>query len=316
MNESNSSNFNTTETLMGGTVRVSNTPASAEPDRPQGGTKLSGRYVIGQPEQVALGVTKSQGSDLLADARAAAGDSVLATARNEWGGVANEITPKSVVMIPGMGETSVATAVKLGYLRLQNGTYHETGMAQGSTQSAPHGAAPVAGSAESDEMFMAPEVESGIAKAVEGLSQSQFEGILAKAVSFGPESLNARELADQLQTTEADALARVNWVMMAYQASANAAVKATLNGNSVDDLWEWSADNAKELHKKAMLELTMAGSTASLKSLAQAYMKSVDPSDEALEAAGYPTKMENGTKLVRLQGVWVSLASATKNGWL
>ena len=317
MNAVNNTNSLNAEVLMGGTVRVSSAPANEEPERSLGGSQINGRVTIkdGAMTTESFGITKSQGADSLSEARAAA-KGILDTARTPHGTLGGKLGPNSVVVIDGM-ETNLATAERLGHVRRgADGNYVETGM---NTAANAQGAAPVAAPVDTqdDAMVMPQEVEQVISNITEGLSQSQFEGILSKSVSFGPESLNYRQLADQLGTTEADAQARVGFVMDAYQNSANAAVKTILNGNDADDLWTWAADNAPEQHKKGMLELTMAGSTASLKALASQYMKSTNPSDEALAAAGFTTKTApDGTKLVSINGMWMNLATAVKQGWL
>jgi hypothetical protein len=70
------------------------------------------------------GVTKYSTAD-----RAPASDTDIAsTARTAFGSPASEITPKTIVTVPGFGEMEVRVAVSLGYLRKTGeGIYATTG---------------------------------------------------------------------------------------------------------------------------------------------------------------------------------------------
>lgn len=80
---------------------------------------------------------------------------------------------------------------------------------------------------------------------------------------------------------------------------------------------QWAQANDPKAFSEALTRLVFGGDTVGLKALAARFMRSTMPEDATLNAAGFPTKVEaDGTRMVRVQGAWMPLNTAVKNGWL
>jgi hypothetical protein len=320
-NDNAATKFDQVETRFGVT-RVS----QAAPEAPTSPSSISsqhksGRVVFrdGGMESHSLGVHKSEGADLLAQVRADA-TGILETARQPWGGVASQVTDQSIVLVAGM-ETSVANAVKMGYLRKDSqGNYSDTDKAavEEVRQRNGHQVHDRIGSTVDDSgdlVELHPEALEIIDEIIGPLPQSVYDGMVAKAISFGVESLDYNRLAQQMGTDPEDAVKRVEFILGNYKAAADQAVKGIV-GSSVEDFHTWAATDATEAQKQAMLQMVLGNSTAAMKALAAQYMKASDPSDEALTQGGFPVKTEGGVRMVRVSGQWTSVKAAVKLGMI
>jgi len=320
MNEANSNTNTTTSHLSGGVVRVQHNVEDTR-DMPDLGSLANshagGRYTIGG-EVESFGITKTNGADSLAEARANA-KGILDTARRPDGGVAGQLNASSVVLIDGV-ETNLATAERLGYVsRNVDGNYVETGRSTEAHQSGqPLGAQQSGNQADhaDDTVELHPEAVAKINELVADVPQYYFDSAINRAINFGVDDLDYREMARHMNTTEGDAMQRVEFIMASYRVAADRAVSGIIDAAEADAFHAWAAENATKEQARAMTQLVFGGNTADFKALAAKYMKSTNPDDALLKQAGFETKTENGTRMIRIQGMWTSLAAAVKNGWV
>jgi hypothetical protein len=134
---SNETNDNSVTTSLagGGGVKIQfggQTDLHAEVPPPEGmevGAVRSGETLRMNPHTNQLeslgGVTQYSTAD---DRTPPSDTDIASTARTAFGSPASEITPKTIVTVPGFGEMEVRVAVSLGYLRKTGeGMYATTG---------------------------------------------------------------------------------------------------------------------------------------------------------------------------------------------
>lgn len=246
---------------------------------------------------------------------------ILDTARSPSGGRAGNLNGQTVVVIDGM-ETNLATAEALGYVRRDaQGNYVET--SQGKPSVDAHQAP------QQGEQQQAPQVEAiggdfmeplppAALEEVNGLiadiPQTMYDNTLNHVLVNGVESVNARELARVMGVDEATARARVAYVANLYKMTASLAIKGIASESSEDAL-TWAATERPKDFQNAMRRFVFGGETKALKELAGQYMKSTNPEDSLLRQAGFEVRTEkDGTRMVRINGVWTSVRAAVKQG--
>jgi hypothetical protein len=312
MNEANSNANTTTSHLSGGVVRVQHNVEDTQDLHgldSLANSHAGGRYTIGG-EVESFGITKTNGADSLAEARANA-KGILDTARRPDGGVAGQLNASSVVLIDGV-ETNLATAERMGYVsRNVDGNYVETGR---STEAQQSGNQADQQSGADDIVGLHPEAAETINQLIADMPQYAYDAAVQKAIHFGLESLDYRQLGDHMNTTPEDAQQRVGFILQNYRAAADSALKGII-GNDVSDFHDWAAENATKAQAAAMVDLVLAGNMSKFKALAVQFQRAVNPTDAALKQAGFETKTEkDGTRMIRVNGMWTSLAAAVKLG--
>lgn len=317
------------EYKRGGAISVSFGQDNSAPGIPEvdslNANTGSGRLKVnldGSQSFESLGVSRvNVGQDQL-DQRANAA-SILDTARTAWGSRPSQLTKDCIVMVHGT-ETSLGAAVQMGLVRqdaqgnfIEVRTHGETNAGQ------PRGAQPLPvdapqeqqGEQHGEYLELPPSTLTVLNEAIADVPQHIYEGTIHKVLNFGADSVDYRALADHLGTDEVDARARVNFVSQVYEVHAAQAIKGTVA--DPQEALAWLQENKPKEMARAMTKLVFGNQTSELKALAKTFERSTNPEDASLKAAGFETRTErDGTRMVRIQGQWMTVRSAVHAGWL
>ena len=255
---------------------------------------------------------------------------ILATARTPvYGGPAREITPKTMVTIPGEDgsppyDVEVRTAVQMNLLRrLPDGSYVETTLAERQGAEATKRAAAEAqqraeeqpsSAGDINQMTVQPlheEIQKDLSDLTNGLSQDEWAPILASFIHNG----NLDHVVGKLGGSREAAQAFVGAAQAALMAQAQGALRDIL-GDDLEGWAAWCAENKASEYKRATMSHIHAKTLAGYRSLAQEYLRTVPPSAEVLQRSGYEVAQHpsTGELLVRLEEGWQSVKAATKQG--
>lgn len=269
------------------------------------------------------GVTKSESfqrhtvnqSDVVAE-RVNNADSILGTARTPFGSLGRPLNAQSVVTVDGL-DMALSTAEALGFVaRNADGNYVETKVTTQSQQEDQQRQQEEQAKQEQEDSFEFPEEQLNlINQLIEPLPQSTYDAAVASAILNGSEGLNYDQLADNLGTNKADAIARAQFVESSYRNVADSAVSPIV-GEDVQAVWDWAAENRPEEHKAAIRDLVFANSTSSLKALATMYMQNTIPDADTLAAGGFETKFESGEEFVKVGNAWMTTKAAARAGFI
>jgi len=248
------------------------------------------------------------------------------TARDSMGFPTNDITPDSVVTIGGVS-SPVKVFVTTGILQKQGDGYVFAGNNANAGQVPQSGAdageqQDESAKHETDAALMPSEVADTIDAAVEGMSQATIQNGMALGVAAALGEMSAEDVATGIARNTgldpADATQRTNFIIDAYQAQADQFITGNL-GISREGLPAFY-EFAKQPQNKAALREALnkqlySNSMAGWRPLVSNYFQNSSPSSEALKSRGFDTKQSSdGTQLVRIQGYWMSVDSASRAG--
>lgn len=247
------------------------------------------------------------------------------TARTEQGSPTNEITKDSVVTIGGV-TAKVETFAATGILQKQGDQYVLTGSkaSGGQPQQGKTGQEQQQQQQGNDTALMPRDVVETIDRAVEGMSQATVQSGMALGVAAAVGDISVEDVAAGVARhtglDPADAAQRTGFIIEAYQAQTDQFLTSRmgLSPEGLPGFYEW----AKQPENKSALQEAIKGqlygnSMAGWRPLVGKYFATVSPSTDALKSRGFETKhASDGTTLVRIQGQWMSVASAASAGFI
>lgn len=251
---------------------------------------------------------------------------ILATARNNFGRLVtpSEITPTTLVRY-GQSETQAQVLERMGVLgRDGNGRYYETQSAQNTPasgyqqpqveQQTPQASAP----SENDftvELFP-QDIEDTVAAAIDPIPQPMYQAAMAKMLEGTMGEHDYQEIARMAGITPEDARQRTQFVERAFAEQANSIARRAGVGDP-QELWNWAQQEKPEAFAHARQEMVFGRNTGPMRALATQFFRSIPPTVEALQKAGYEvSKTPAGKTVVKVRGSWMSPESAAKIGWL
>ena len=172
--------------------------------------------------------------------------------------------------------------------------------------------------------LLSSDANATVNNALEGLSDAGVETITSYGVGMALGHLSSNMLVRQVSImTGADMTAseaRVDTVRQIYQQQADDYIvnKLGLGREDLPGFYAFARGTQnKEALSKAVNGQIYSKRMDGYKGLAQLYMATAAPSDYAIESKGLETKVgQDGTKLVKYQGMWMSAKVAAFNGWV
>lgn len=243
--------------------------------------------------------------------------SILASARTLHGTTPRTLEPSNIVSAGGI-EMSLADAERYGYVKRDaSGRYVEQQQANLTAAAAP--AAADAGTTQDEgPAQFAPEVEGALAALVDGVDGSILHAVagnlatrFAEAGNF--EGLNVEALASQMGVSAERAGEFVNRYVTALNQQGHEFLEKNY-GIEGDEFLAWCRENRPAKFKAATMRHATARDLGAYRELAQDFLNSVAPSEEALKAAGYTTKVNGDTLMVKYQGTWATAKALARTG--
>lgn len=242
------------------------------------------------------------------------------TATNRMGMPTSNLTDDSIVTIGGM-ESSVRAHTLAGNLIPDGkGNWELSDAVRGIESSKP------SESIQDDEtIHQPPEVAQSINKALEPFTDTMVNAMMPRVIDGLSKGEDIAGLASQLSQlaniNQDEALSRMNHVVTSYQVEAEHHLGKTfgLDQASRADLYAFAQNDVKgqQLLNEALQTQVTGRSMKGWESLVDHYYSTVPPSKEALAKAGIPTREgSNKETLIKLDGNWVSLKTATQLGWI
>lgn len=261
------------------------------------------------------------------------GAGILDTAQNNGGFHTTNITPESTVIIPGFGRTTVKVAEHLGYIQKgSNGQYVEArnlgksvespqGGSRGDSAKESQGLGSIQGQAESVELF-GPASEKAYSDFIAPVPQGTYDSILASAnalISDGGDSSSiaaslAPRLAQSMGIEPAKAREMLQVGASIWQKQADAKVSSF--GADPEDFFTWAKTYRKDELQNAVNNHLFGRSTKGYADLMDDYFRSTEPTEEAIKAAGIPTKRDAGQLMVKIKGHWMTVGAAVQSRYL
>lgn len=247
------------------------------------------------------------------------GQGILSTARNDFGRPVSgaELGPKTIVSVTKEnGETMTMTLAGAEHAGLvkrgPDGSYTET-----SAEERQDGAQTE--ETNEAEAFSRPEAEAELVSLANALPAEIHHEVIAAYV--GGRDLDVARIHDigaSVGQTPEEFQQRLNSVVASFQGQADAAVKALgiEDGADLQDFYEWARTNQKGALADAMRQHCYARSTRGYVELANKWLNSTPPSEEALKKAGYKLgKTGDGkTTTIVINGREMSLEVAARRG--
>jgi hypothetical protein len=247
---------------------------------------------------------------------------VLATARHpQLGHAPAQLTDTTLVEIGGM-QLQLKEAARLGFVhRDAQGNFSEIGSAprKGASASAVADPQPVeqpkqeAADQDDGPQAFAPDSEALVAYLAKAVPPELQTSIVQQVVEKGIDGLDLKAASltdlspDQLRTT-------VDGVSRAFQAQAD----SWLHEQGFQDhssFYEWAREQHPDKTAAAMRTFVASRNPKVFSGLLQAYRQSVMPSTESLVREGYQVRTEkDGSRVVKIDGQWLSVAAAAKLG--
>ena len=227
----------------------------------------------------------------------------------------------AVVNLPGLGETSVAAAVTMGYLQPRSGGGFE--LVQQPAQSQEQPKAQTQEREEKDEAVNSKDAEGippmsdasdALLSTLQTKAPMALEGII-ESISRGviPETLYAdvaRQLGDE------DFAANASQMHSEYVASGQAALRNVgVEQGSMEGFEAWARAKHPEEANNAIRDMVNGKSVARLQKLGREFVRTSNQRIiTALEAKGVQTFENNGSVLVVIDGKTKTLRSAIRSG--
>jgi hypothetical protein len=278
-------------------------------------------YVQGQ-QVTQSGVQRISESDLVSSP-----SGMLGTVRNNGGFPTTNITPESTIEIPGFGRTSVKVAESLGYIsRNGEGRYVEggslgktEGSSTGGNLEGSKGGNQQANDANNDglELFGSG-FEKDYGDLIKDVPQGVYDSMMASANAQIAEGLDlagiteklAPRLASSMGIEPKAAAAMIDEGATLWQVQADMAVER--HGADPDEFYQWARENRRNELQQAVNGHLFGRNTKGYQELVNDYFDNTMPTVAALKAGGVPYKEDGKAVMVKLQGQWMSLASAVK----
>lgn len=249
--------------------------------------------------------------------------SMLASARTQHGTTPRTLDDSCIISVAGV-EMTIGDAVRYGYLNRNAGggyleprTQHFPGVAN-DPERVSASSAPAAAPEDTRAMFDG-ETEGTLAVLADGIDGSILSAVATQmAVQFadtGGLEVNVEELASRMGTTPERAGEFAQRYAHALTAQAHGHLEKDY-GIVGDEFVDWCRSNRASQFKAAVVEHANARSLTGYRTLAEEFLNSVPPSEEALRAANIPTKTEGGKLMVLLKGQWMTAAAAARAGMI
>lgn len=249
---------------------------------------------------------------------------ILDTARSPSGGRAGTLNAQTVVYVEGM-ETNLATAEALGYVRRDaQGNYVETSQGQagaaqprgdqaGAAQQQQSGQQ---GQSTDSDYFPVPESNmQALNEVIAPVPQHAYEKTIAQYLANGPDSIDHRQLGQNIGMDPGEVKQRIEFAAQVFQTHAMQSLKGVVADPA--EALEWMANEKPREFARAMAQVVHGHQVGELRNLARTYVKSTDPDDATLRHAGFEVaEGKDGTRMVRVNGVWSSVKAAVKAGWI
>lgn len=248
--------------------------------------------------------------------------SILASARTPHATTPLELNDSCIVKVAGV-EMSIRDAVRYGFLERKGTGYAEPQRFPGQADDPYRGSqvAPVASTAaqEDSRALFDGETEGTLAVLADGIDGSVLGGIAAEfAIQFadtGDVQVNVEDLASRMGTTPERASEFASRYVHALAAQGAEHLEQQYNIVG-DEFIAWAREHRAEKFKAAVVQHANARSLAGYATLAEEFLNSIPPSEEALRAANIPTRTEGGKLMVQIQGQWMTAAAAARTGMI
>jgi hypothetical protein len=262
------------------------------------------------------GVMRAQVSGA-ADPTGASG--VLATARTKLGGPPRELGPNTMVTVPdGNGgglDVELRVAEQLGFVKREGNTYVEA------TKEAQAEIAKEPAPQPSGEELFAAEIEADLAQVAGDTNPAVLMKVVDElALQYGKQGFITPNL-ERVQSLTGFGPERaevfVTLVEAAYQAQeARVLNEAGIVADEHEAFKTWARETYPGEFKAAAVAHRHARTLNGWRQLAGKFFQQATPTESALNAAGFATKVDPSTKktLVRVEGVWMPVDAAARLG--
>lgn len=143
---------------------------------------------------------------------------------------------------------------------------------------------------------------------------------IIEAISQGANSLESivSEISQASGLEQGEVSERIGTVVKMLETQTVASLNTWgLDPQDRSELFEWAhGSNQGRAMLRDAIQGQLRGDLRGWASVADAWSKANPPSIEALKQAGLPTKQTPSGTVVNLKGEWISLATATKLGWV
>lgn len=243
---------------------------------------------------------------------------VFATARGHEGSLGlSEITENCTIEVNGV-RAPVKTFAAMGLVHKDaNGDWQE---GSGLADVAPEPEAKP--EATEDDLSMPEDVASAVDRALDGVSDSQIEPLVATGLAVATGELDHGKLVAKMVSfsgvTEAEAATRIATMQHAYQLQADTAITSRCGISEADlpDFYAWAKANQTGALRAAIEKQVHQNNLGGYRALAERFLAENPPSVEAITAAGHRTRRTEDRSEVFLSGHWMTIATAARLGLL
>ncbi len=247
------------------------------------------------------------------------GDGILATAVNAYGRPVSgtELTPTCIVTVPnGKGGTMTIRLQEAESLKLvkrnESGNWVDTTPEERETT-------PETQNDDEGEAFTNPTEEAALVSLATALPAEVHHEIIAAFVSGrGLDVARVHDIGASIGKTPEEFQQQLDAVMASFQGQADASARALgiTDAQDLSDFYEWARTNHRDALADAMRQHGYARSTRGYVELANKWLNSTLPSEDALRKAGYKLgKTGDGkTTTVFINGQEVSIEVAARRG--
>lgn len=211
-------------------------------------------------------------------------------------------------------ETEVSALVNAGALtRSPDGRGYVEGQQQQQSEEQQQAAGPMPfpeGYAEAEELYQ--QLSASMPEAV-------FNNLLVRMMRGDIDEAAAHDLGAEFGSSAESVKSGLHTLVDAFAASAASVMQQSgVASMDIEDAYEWAREHRPEELKDANLKLVMARDPSAFTAIAEAYLRTNPPSREAVERAGLKPYVgtDGKTLMIRVHGLEMTLASATRNGWL
>jgi hypothetical protein len=242
--------------------------------------------------------------------------SILSTATHpQLGGPASRLTEKTIVTVEGI-QMPLAEAVRHGFVsRDAAGNYTNAPNAPAAADSSDAATSEGAAAVDTDDGPVAfpAEVEQAVVAFTADMPPQILDATVSQVIAGGIEAIDPKT-AQTLGQDPVEFREDVSKTVAAFQLQADELVKRS--GVEPAELWNWARENRREALQDAMRRHAYGRTVAGYKPIIAAYLDHVPISSHAASAAGYETRTEGGTEMIKIGGTWTTLKAAARAGLL
>lgn len=173
-----------------------------------------------------------------------------------------------------------------------------------------------------DKAEMPAALAQALDASVEGFAQGTVNAAVASGIGAAVGELDLDDVAEGLARNTgieiADAMQRVTFATQVYETEVRTYLSGQrigLDKGDVDDLFDWARESAKGDLKEAIQKQVYGRDLSGWKKLAAKYSREAAPTMESLQQSGFAVKKsDDGEELVRYQGAWLSVKTASRMG--